>query len=167
MNAHNVLWLMSFRGEIVIYALFLQIFLVFSIKKSDIDMKDKRLTKLYRSHNESQSSNFLVMHEDAHLSYKRFKVKKSCLKGHPKVQILGPSTGWVYAQPGTDPLELGEWLNDSPPTIDNLGSSWIGLWWTTVGSVGLGLSLNHRIFIGLSSKSPHQAWIWMKITGSK
>ena len=48
-------------------------------------MNDKRLTKSYKSHNESQSSYCIVMHEDAHLSYKRYKVKKICFNSHPKV----------------------------------------------------------------------------------
>ena len=33
---------------------------------------------------EPQSSHYLVVHEDAHLSYKRYKVEKLCFKGHPK-----------------------------------------------------------------------------------
>ena len=41
-------------------------------------MNDKRLTKSYKLHNEPQSSHCLVVHEDAHLSYKRYKVKKPC-----------------------------------------------------------------------------------------
>ena len=48
-------------------------------------MNDKRLTKSYKSHNKPQSSHCLVMHGDAHLSYKRYKVKKPCFNGHPKV----------------------------------------------------------------------------------
>ena len=47
-------------------------------------MNDIRLTKLYKSHNEPQSSHYLVVHEDAHLSYKRYKIKKLCFNGHPK-----------------------------------------------------------------------------------
>ena len=48
-------------------------------------MNDKRLTKSYKSHNEPQSSYCIVVHEDAHLSYNRYKVKKLCFNGHPKV----------------------------------------------------------------------------------
>ena len=48
-------------------------------------MNDKRLTKSYKLHNEPQSSHCLVVHEDAHLSYKRYKVKKLCFKGHAKL----------------------------------------------------------------------------------
>ena len=59
-------------------------FLVLPIKKSDIDMSDKRLTKSYKSHNEPQSSHCLVVHEDAHLSYKRYKVKKPYFIGHSR-----------------------------------------------------------------------------------
>ena len=47
-------------------------------------MDDKRLTKSYKSHNEPQRSHCLVMHDDAHLSYKRYKVRKLCFKGHPR-----------------------------------------------------------------------------------
>ena len=50
-------------------------------------MNDKRLTKLYKSHNEPQSSHYLVVHEDAHLSYKRYKIKKFYFNGHPKVHM--------------------------------------------------------------------------------
>ena len=52
-------------------------FLVILVKKSDKTINNKRLTKSYKSHNEPQSSHCLVMHEDACLSYKRYKVKKS------------------------------------------------------------------------------------------
>ena len=48
-------------------------------------MNDKRLTKSCKSHNKPQSSHCLVMHGDAHLNYKRYKVKKPCFNGHPKV----------------------------------------------------------------------------------
>ena len=34
--------------------------------------------------NEPQSSYCLVVHGDAHLSYKRYKVEKFCFKGHPR-----------------------------------------------------------------------------------
>ena len=51
-------------------------------------MNDKRLTKSCKSHNEPQSSHCLVVHEDAHLSYKRNKVKKLCFNGHLKVHIV-------------------------------------------------------------------------------
>ena len=47
-------------------------------------MNDKRSTKSYKSHNEPQSSHCLIVHEDAHLSYKRYKVRKLCFKGHPR-----------------------------------------------------------------------------------
>ena len=47
-------------------------------------MNDKRLTKSYKLHNEPQSSHYLVVHEDAHLSYKWYKVEKFCFKGHPR-----------------------------------------------------------------------------------
>ena len=33
---------------------------------------------------ESQSSHCIVVHEDAYLSYKRYKVEKLCLEGHPR-----------------------------------------------------------------------------------
>ena len=59
-------------------------FLVLPIKKSDIDMSDKRLTKSYKSHNEPQSSHCLVVYEDVHLSNKRYKVKKPCFIGHSR-----------------------------------------------------------------------------------
>ena len=39
-------------------------------------MNDKRLTKSYKSHNESQSSHCLVAHEDVHLNYKWYKVSE-------------------------------------------------------------------------------------------
>ena len=45
-------------------------------------MNDKKLTKSYKSHNEPQSSHYLVVHEYAHPSYKRYKVKKPCFIGH-------------------------------------------------------------------------------------
>ena len=44
-------------------------------------MNDKKLTKSYKSH---KSSHFLVVHEDVHLSCKRYKVEKLCFKGHPR-----------------------------------------------------------------------------------
>ena len=47
----------------------------------------------------------------------------------------------VYAQPVTDLLTLGRRLNDRPPTVDDLMSSQIDLWQTTVGSVGVGIEL--------------------------
>ena len=50
--------------------------LVLPINKSDIDMTNKKLTQSYKSHNEPQSSHCLVLHEDAHLSNKWYKVKK-------------------------------------------------------------------------------------------
>ena len=61
--------MMSFSGEMVIYA-FLLGFLVIPVKKSDKVMNDKRLTKSYKTHNEPQSSHYLVVHEKTHLSYK-------------------------------------------------------------------------------------------------
>ena len=51
-------------------------------------MNDKRLTKSCKSYNEPQSSHCLVVHEDAHLSCKRYKAKKPCFNGHPKVHIV-------------------------------------------------------------------------------
>ena len=82
--AHRYLWLTSFGGQMVIYAFFLGFFSP-SAKKSDNDVNDKRLTKLYKSHNKPQSSYCLVVHEDAYLSYRRYKVKKPCFNGHLKV----------------------------------------------------------------------------------
>ena len=49
--------------------------------------------------------------------------------------------------------ESGERFNDPPSTVNNFGSSRIGLRWTTVGSVGLGLSLNHRINLKITTSS--------------
>ena len=69
----DILWLTSFSGEMFIYVFFLE-FVSSSHQKSDKDMNDTRLTKSYKSHNEPQSSHCLVVHEDAHLSYKRYKV---------------------------------------------------------------------------------------------
>ena len=64
---------------------FSKYFLLIPVKKSDKVMNDKRLTKLYKSHYEPQNSHYLVVHEDVHLSYKRYKIKKLCFNGHPKV----------------------------------------------------------------------------------
>ena len=47
-------------------------------------MNDKELSKSYKSHNKPQSSHCLVVHEDAHLSYTRYKIEKLCFKGHPR-----------------------------------------------------------------------------------
>ena len=69
----------------VIYAFSLIIFLVLPLKKSDKVMNDKRLTKSYKSHNEPQSSHCSIVHKDTHLSYERYKIKKPCSKGLPKV----------------------------------------------------------------------------------
>ena len=55
------------------------------VKKSDIVMNDKRLTKSYKSYNEPQNSYCLVVHGYSHLSYKRYKVKKPCFNSHTKV----------------------------------------------------------------------------------
>ena len=60
-------------------------FLVFLVKKSDKVMFDKRLTKSFKSHNEPQSSHCLIVHKDAHVSYKRYKVKKPYFNGYLKV----------------------------------------------------------------------------------
>ena len=68
----------------VIYAFLLRFFSP-SVKKSDKDMNDKRLTKSYESHNKPQSSHYLVVHEYVHLSYRRYKVKQPCFFGHLKV----------------------------------------------------------------------------------
>ena len=81
----DVVWLTSFSGEMVIYAFSLIIFLVLPLKKSDKVMNDKRLTKSYKSHNEPQSSHCSIVHKDTHLSYERYKIKKPCSKGLPKV----------------------------------------------------------------------------------
>ena len=59
-------------------------FLVFPVKKSDIDMNDKRLIKSYKSHSKPQSSQCLVVHEDAHPSYKKYKIKKPYFIGHSR-----------------------------------------------------------------------------------
>ena len=68
-----------------LFMLFSYNFLVIPVKKSDKTINNKRLTKSYKSHNEPQSSHCLVMHEDAYLSYRRYKVKKYWFFGHPKV----------------------------------------------------------------------------------
>ena len=39
--------------------------------------------------NEPQSSHCLVVHEDAHLSYKRYKVKKQYFCGYPRYTSTG------------------------------------------------------------------------------
>ena len=62
-------------------------------------MKDKGSTKLYKSHNEPQTSHCLTVHEDAYLSYKKYKVKKPCFNGHPKVhkyQYIQKHTIFVF-----------------------------------------------------------------------
>ena len=59
------------------------------------------------------------------------------------------------------------WLIERPAAVDDLGLSPIGLQWTTVGSVGLGTEVNHRIFAGLKLKTTTQAQISEKITRSK
>ena len=70
----DVLWLMNFSGEMVIYDFLLEF-------SSSSDQKEWfKIWKIRDQSNqpnhikEPQSSHCLVVHEDAHLSYKRYKV---------------------------------------------------------------------------------------------
>ena len=82
----DVLWLMSFYGEMVIYVFFLG-FSSSSRQKEWFKIWKIRDQPNHTNHiKEPQSSHCLVVHEDAHLSYMRFEVKKPYFNGHPKVQ---------------------------------------------------------------------------------
>ena len=59
-------------------------FLVISFKKSDKDMNDKDQPKHTNHINEPHSSHCLIVHEDAHLSYKWYIVDKFCFKCHQR-----------------------------------------------------------------------------------
>ena len=91
-----VLRLMSFSGKMVIYAFFLGFFYSFSVKKSNMNMNDKRSTNYTHHKNEPQSSHCLIVHWDAHLSYKWYKVEKLCFKGHPKYTSTKIHTLFLY-----------------------------------------------------------------------
>ena len=80
----DVLWLMSFSGEIVIYA-FLLGFSNPSHQKEWFKIWKIRDQPNHTNHiKKQQSSHCLVVHGDAHLSYKWYKVEKLCFKGHPR-----------------------------------------------------------------------------------
>ena len=80
------------------------------------------------------------------------------------IGVFKGRSGWVYAQPTTDSLTSGGRMNDSSPTIDDLGSSRIGLWWMMVG---LGTKVSHKIFAALKLKTTTQTQFLEKITRSK
>ena len=80
----DVVWLTSFSDEMVIYVFLLGVFSP-SRQKDWFNIWKIKDQPNHTNHiNEPQSSHFLVVHEDAHLSYKRYKVKKFCFKGHPR-----------------------------------------------------------------------------------
>ena len=78
----DVLWLMSFYGEMVIYVFFLG-FSSHSRQKEWFKIWKIRDQPNHTNHiKEPQNSHCLVVHEDAHLSYKWYKVEKPCFNGH-------------------------------------------------------------------------------------
>ena len=75
---------MSINGEMVIYAFLLE-FYNHSRQKEWFKIWKIRDQPNHTNHiQEPQSSHCLVVHKDAHLSYKWYKVKKLCFKGHPR-----------------------------------------------------------------------------------
>ena len=82
--AHRFLWLMSFSGEMVIYAFFLGFYSP-SRQREWFKIWKIRDQPNHTNHiKEPQSSHCLIAHEDAHLSYWWYKVEKLCFKGHPR-----------------------------------------------------------------------------------
>ena len=80
----DVLWLTSFSGEMVIYA-FLLGFSSPSCQKEWFKIWKIRDQPNQPNHiKDPQSSHYIVVHENVHLSYKRYKVWKICFKGHPR-----------------------------------------------------------------------------------
>ena len=80
----DVLWLMSFSGKMVIYVFFL-VFSSPSRQKEWFKIWKIRDQPNHKNHiKEPQNTHCLVVHEKAHLSYKRNKVKKPCFNGHPR-----------------------------------------------------------------------------------
>ena len=83
-HTNVILWLTGNSCEMIIYAFFLG-FLVPFVKKSDTSVKYKRQLNL--THHKQRATKFtcLVVHRDAHLSYKRYKIKKTLFQWPPKV----------------------------------------------------------------------------------
>ena len=82
-----VIWLTSFTGKMVIYAFLLR-FSSPSRQKEWFKIWKIRDQPNHTNHiNEPQSSHCLVVHEDAHLSYKRYKVKNFVSKAIQGTQV--------------------------------------------------------------------------------
>ena len=80
----DVLWLTSFSGELVIYDFLLEFSSPSHQKEWFKIWKIKDQPNQPNHIKEPQSSHYLVVHEDTHLSYKRYKVGKLYFKGHPR-----------------------------------------------------------------------------------
>ena len=79
-----ILWLASNNGEMVIYT-FLLGFSSHSHQKEWFKIWKIRDQPNHTNHiQEPQSSHCLVVHEDAHLNYRRYKVEKLYFKRHPR-----------------------------------------------------------------------------------
>ena len=69
-------WLASFSGEIVIYAFLLE-FSSPSCQKEWLKYKEWKITWSYSSQTQATKLTCFVVHRDAHLSYKKYKIKKT------------------------------------------------------------------------------------------
>ena len=71
------IWLAGFSGEMIIYVSLLEF-------SSPSYQKEWKITWSYSSQTQAAKLTCLVVHRDAHLSYKRYKVYKLCFKCHPR-----------------------------------------------------------------------------------
>ena len=83
----DVLWLTSFSGEMVIYAFFLEFSSTSRRKEWSKIWKIRDQPNHTNYIKEPQSSHCLVVHEDIHLSYKRYKVKNFISKAIQNTQV--------------------------------------------------------------------------------